>query len=365
MSVELKAPEKSAGLKSLSQLKIAFYVYPTAFQSPGGGEVQLLKTKEHLEKLGAQIKLFDTWNDKLKDFDILHVFGSVKDCLPVMLAAKNAGIKVVLSTICWYSLKSAWGTYGSLSSRVLAVTRHLAKCFTPFFPSERKRMIQISDALLPNSQTEADQLARFFQASPAKIRIVPNGVENTFAEAGPNLFIEKYGLKDFILCVGRIEPRKNQLNMIRALKGISQPLVFIGQYVPHYKAYYDLCRKEAGPNIHFLEVFPHGSPLLASAYAACNTFLLASWLETPGLAALEAALAGAKIVITEEGATREYFQDFAAYAAPDNLNDIRAKALAAFEQKKTPDLKNHILNTYLWKNVAQKTAQVYQEVSRG
>lgn len=226
-------------------------------------------------------------------------------------------------------------------------------------------MIQISDALLPNSQTEADQLARFFQASPAKIRIVPNGVENTFAEAGPNLFIEKYGLKDFILCVGRIEPRKNQLNMIRALKGISQPLVFIGQYVPHYKAYYDLCRKEAGPNIHFLEVFPHGSPLLASAYAACNTFLLASWLETPGLAALEAALAGAKIVITEEGATREYFQDFAAYAAPDNLNDIRAKALAAFEQKKTPDLKNHILNTYLWKNVAQKTAQVYQEVSRG
>jgi glycosyltransferase involved in cell wall biosynthesis len=366
MSSDLKTVhEKTPASKSLGDLRIAFYVYPTAFQSPGGGEIQLLKTKEHLEKLGAKIKLLDTWNDKLKDFDILHVFGSVKDCLPIMLAAKNAGIKVVLSTICWYSWKSALGTYGSRTQRALAFARHFAKAYLPFIPSKRKTMIQISDALLPNSQSEAGQLMSFFGASRDKITVVPNGVEPSFAEANPDAFTAKFKLKDFILCVGRIEPRKNQLNMIRALKDSPYPLVFVGQVVPHHKNYYDLCRKEAGANVHFLDAFEHGSPLLASAYAACNTFLLASWLETPGLAALEAALAGAKIVITEEGATREYFQQFALYAAPNNLSDIRQKTIQAFASSPVPALKKHILENYLWRNTAEKTAEVYLSLMGG
>jgi len=43
--------------------------------------------------------------------------------------------------------------------------------------------------------------------------------------------------------------------------------------------------------------------MLASAYAACDVFVLPSMFETPGIAALEAGLAGAKIVITKYGGT--------------------------------------------------------------
>ena len=194
-------------------MKIAFYVYPTAFQSPGGGEVQLLKTKEYLEKEAAneniEVRLFDPWRDKLKDFDILHTFGSVKDCLPMMLAAEQAGIKNALSTICWYSWTSAFGTYGTFTQKGLSVGRQLAKCFFPFLPSERKKMMQCADILFPNSQSEADQLSRYFCISKEKIFTVPNGVDSSFASASPDPFIKKYGFQDFILCVGRIEPRKN------------------------------------------------------------------------------------------------------------------------------------------------------------
>ena len=42
----------------------------------------------------------------------------------------------------------------------------------------------------------------------------------------------------------------------------------------------------------------HHDPLLASAYAAARVFALPSWFETPGLAALEAALAGCSVAIT-------------------------------------------------------------------
>lgn len=342
--------------------KVAFYVYPTAFQNPGGGEVQLLKTKQFIEREGVPIKLFDPWVDRLKDFDILHVFGSVKDCLPMIKTAKDVGIKVVLSTICWYSWKAAWGTYDSLFHRFGDVLRHTVKNVFPAFPSRRKHMMDMSDRLLPNSQSEANQLCQFFHAAKEKIRIIPNGVDEHFMNANPSQFIDKYALRDFILCVGRIEPRKNQLNMIRALKGINIPLVFIGRHVSNYKDYYAACRREADEKVFFLDAFDHGSDLLASAYAASNTFLLASWLETPGLAALEAGLAGAKIVITDQGATREYFQDFATYVPPDNLKVICNETLSAYKLKKSNLLKEHIRKNFLWNITAQKTIAVYREL---
>ncbi|MFA5166894.1 MAG: glycosyltransferase [Candidatus Omnitrophota bacterium] len=346
-------------------MKVAFYVYPTAFQNPGGGEIQLLKTKQSLEKLGVTVKLFDTWQDKLENFDILHAFGSVKDALPMMQAAHRVGVKNVLSTICWYNWRSAWASYGSWQRRLAAVGRHAAKVFFPFVSSDRKRMMDVADILMPNSQSEAEQLRRFFLTDPKKIRVIPNAVDPVFLDANPDLFVQKYGFRDFVLCVGRIEPRKNQLGMIRALNGTKVTFVLVGDPVKNYPEYYQACRKATGSNIHFLGNIPHDSELLRSAYAACDTFLLASWLETPGLAALEAALAGAKIVITQDGAAREYFKDMALYVAPQSIRQIRKKALASQQLPKTGRLKKYIASNYLWESTGARTLAVYKELLGG
>jgi len=344
-------------------LKVAFFVYPSAFQAQGGGEVQLLKTKEALEALGVKVKLFDTWSDKVENFDILHVFGSVKDCLPMMEVAHRKKVKIALSTICWYSWKSAAGTYGNLKSKGLAMLRHSAKEIAPFLPSRRKRMMQISDILLPNSQSEASQLQRYFGVTPNKIRIIPNGVDESFAHATPACFNAQYPhLKDFVLCVGRIEPRKNQLNMVRSLRNTTIPFVIIGDPVPQYQKYYELCRSEATANISLLGGFPHGSELLKSAYATCKVFLLASWLETPGLAALEAGLAGANIVITGEGATQEYFKEMALYADPGNISNIQNQIRRSLALPKSKQLSDHINSNFSWRNVAEKTLAAYESI---
>ena len=159
------------------KIRAAFFVYPTAFQSPGGGEILLLKTKQYLEREDVHVKLFDMWSDKLNQFDLLHIFGSVKDCLPIIQDAQKLGIKIVLSTICWYSWRAAWGIYSDPYQRFLSLERHAAKTFFPFFPSMRKTMMQLSDLLCPNSETEADQLKRYFQIPEEKIRVIPNGVD--------------------------------------------------------------------------------------------------------------------------------------------------------------------------------------------
>lgn len=342
--------------------RVAFYVYPTAFQNPGGGEIQLLKTKQHLEAEGLSVKLFDPWADKLESFDVLHTFGSVKEALPLMEAAKRVRVKNVLSTICWYSLRAAWGNYGSLKARSTAVLRHVAKIFCPFLPSKRKRMMDIADVLIPNSESESEQLERFFHVPQKKITVIPNAVDAIFLGAKPDSFIKKFGLRDFVLCVGRIEPRKNQLGMIHALSGAKVQFVIIGDPVKNYPEYYHACLKAAGNNVRFLGGIPHDSEMLRSAYASCNTFLLASWLETPSLAALEAGLVGAKVVITKEGATQEYFRNFAFYVDPKNTSDILEKTLVAVKRPKDTLLQERIRQNFLWAHTAKKTLETYHEL---
>lgn len=344
-------------------MRVAFYSYPSAFQNPGGGEVQLLKTKEYLEKMGVEVKLFDQWNDSFDDFDILHVFGSVKDCVGLMRTARNKGVKVALSPIFWSSFRRALNESGGVKKKAELTLRHALKCVIPWLPSGRRNTMAVSDIILPNSRMEAEQVARLFGISSSKMSVVPNGVELRFSQADPDEFVARYGLEDFILYAGRIEPRKNQLNFIRAMKGSGKTIVFMGEPVSDYVEYYEKCKREASNKTHFIGRIEHDSTLLASAYAACGVFALTSWFETPGLVALEASLSGAKVVITEEGSTREYFEDMVEYAGPNELSSIRSAVEKAYDAGNNGQLKEHVMANYTWEKVAEKTIEAYRKIA--
>jgi len=191
--------------------------------------------------------------------------------------------------------------------------------------------------------------------------VVPNGVDTGFSSSDKNIFVKKYNLDNFILTVGRIEPRKNQLNLIKAMKGIDKDLVIIGEAVTGYEWYYEKCRKIAGKNTRFLGKIDHDSDLLKSAYKAASIFVLPGWFETPGLAALEAGISGSKLVATSGGSTKEYFFDKALYINPACVNDIRRKIKMALETEKTLDLQKLIVDNYTWDKVAEKIVEAYKK----
>ncbi|GIV09326.1 MAG: hypothetical protein KatS3mg019_1417 [Fimbriimonadales bacterium] len=113
----------------------------------------------------------------------------------------------------------------------------------------------------------------------------------------------------------------------------------------------------------FLPALPHDGPLLASAYAACRVFALPSMLETPGLAALEAAVAGARVVVPPYGGALEYFQGFALYPNPRSVRAIRAAILTAWNAPHDAETQRQfILSRYSWNVVAQQTVQAYRQV---
>lgn len=343
-------------------IKVAFFAYPSAFQNIGGGEILLLKTKEYLEKEGVFCKLFDMWNDKLSDFDILHVIGTVKDALGLMQTAKNKGLKIVIDPVFFSTFERAMHEHGGIVRKTIACARHLTKVVVPYFPSSRRKMMLLADTVIPNSYVELKQLERLFAIPEKKMHVIPNCVDPDFEFGDENLFTSKFKTRDFILSVGRIEPRKNQLNLIRALKGSKSPLVIIGDPVSDYMDYFEECKRAGDGKVLFIGRIDHADPMLKSAYKACKCFVSQGWFETPGLVALEAALSGANIATTNKGCTIEYFRDFAEYFSPSDIAGIRGAVDNSLRREKNNDFAKHIKKNFLWSIAAKKNIDIYNRV---
>jgi glycosyltransferase involved in cell wall biosynthesis len=334
----------------------------TALDAPGGGETQMLATARALAQVGVAARMWRPWEDDLSRAHVLHLFGSLPEHLPLIASARRRGMKVVLSPIAWFDPLAVWHEPRPLLRRAAACGVLAARGAFPRWPSWRRRLYESVDLLMPNSQAEARQLVQYFDVPLSRIHVVPNGADLRFAEGDRRAFAERFGVQDFILYCGRIEPRKNQLQFLQALDGVQVPIVILGDPLPAHRDYYQACRLAAGPRVHFLERLDHDDPLLADAYAACRCLVLTSWYETPGLAALEAAMTGTPLVLTDRGATREYFGDLARYARPQSRAEIRQAVLTAVERPRSLRLAEHVCENFSWLAAAQVTQAGYQRV---
>ncbi len=327
----------------MKPLTILFNTYPVAFDCPGGGEVQLLKYMEALETLGVRVLRYDPWNPKpqFDAADIVHFFsvqgGSWRFPIYVKEVRK---LPLVISPIIWIDDPAKYNM------------------------EEIRFLLGMADHILPNSQAECDQLASLFNLDPSRFSPVVNGVDDIFFEpVDPALFRQRFGINaPFVLCMGNIEERKNQVRLIEALKGTGLHLVLAGQ--EREAAYAAQCRAVADNTVHFVGRLEHAGELQRSAYAAADALALPSTLETPGLAALEAGAVGCPPALTREGCTQEYFKDCAFYCDPYDVHDIRNAVLKAVHTGKNPALAKRIRNNFTWRHAAHRLHKIYSEIIR-
>lgn len=349
-----------------TKLKVLFVAGPGDFNMQAGGEVQLVKTMEYLKKLNVEVDFFSPFKTKLSDYNIIHIFGpSAFPMWSYLLAekAKKQGVKVVVSTIFWLT------SYNNKTLLYLVKTGMVSKfmfSFGKYIPlfgmAYLKNLFEQSDILLPNTQEEEQIIKHLFNINSNKFCVIPNGVDKAFKKGKGTLFYKKYKTKDFILFVGRVEKRKNVLQLIKEFKKakIGAKLVIIGARSEN--AYCKSCMESADDNVLFLDPIPHDSELLKSAYKACDTLILPSNVETPGLVALEAGLSGAKIAITEIGGTKEYFGNYATYINPFKTLSIKKAVINSFVLRKNKKLSNMILKRFTWEIVAEKTLEAYRKI---
>lgn len=329
----------------------------------GGPNTQIRGTARYLPKYGVRATLFDPWSPLRRDrCDLVHIFAANLGTYHLAREIHTLGIPLVVSPI-MYSLHSPVFIRAARGATRMLQVFGKGLWSDYLFASDICRW---ADRLVPNTLAEGALAAQGLGADPTRITMVPNGVDARFLRADPRLFQKKYGIDKFILNVGHTgHGRKNVLRLIQALAAIDYPAVIIGRIIKG--DYGDACVREASKyrHIHLIDGLDNSSPLLASAYAACDVFALPSLFETPGIAALEAGLAGAKVVITRYGGTEEYFGPMAVYVDPLSVDSIRAGIVEALDKPKTPDLRDHIRTHFLWTHVAERTAGVYRAVLAG
>ncbi len=324
-------------------MKVLFVIYPEAFIVPGGGEVQLLKTKEALERCGVQVDLYDMWKPNIRQYDVLHIFSLVY--LPVLCEeARKHNIPIACSPIIWVDENTSEEEKNYI----------LRSCQQP-------------DALLCNSPSEVRQLG-LLDIPKDRLHVTYNAIDKKNAHGpGPELFCTEYGLenKKYILSLANIDRRKNQLRLLQAYQelNLSLPLIIIGEAINGDVQYERQITQTTIPGVRVLNALPHGSDMLKSACQGAAVHVLPSLLETPGLASLEAAALGTKIVTTQGGSTRDYFGDMVEYVDPFSVDDIKRGIRNALDNETDTDaVRTHIINNFTWERTAQETLDVYKKL---
>ena len=158
------------------------------------------------------------------------------------------------------------------------------------------------------SEFSADELAAHTPIPRERIRVVPNGVHLTPATAEATARArERIGLADrpFVLCVGTVQPRKNQGALVEAFRGavadgVPHALVIVGG-----QGWLDPRVDAAASDDWLLRPGAIGAPDLVGLYAAADLFVLPSLHEGFGLPALEAMAQGTPALVSDIPALRE------------------------------------------------------------
>lgn len=367
-------------------MRILFQSRKTLFDAPGGDTIQLLKTKEYLEKLGLEIDISTELTPSLYKYDIVHVFNLMRgqESLMQVMNAKKQGKKVALSTI--YGLYTDFERYGRnglskyvfrlLSPFQIEYVKIAARTFlggelhkgsiqmllTGYYHTLRK-IVRNTDVFLPNSVSEMNRVIADYKLDKPLYEAIPNAVDTAvFDPEKVQIDDELRQYEGCILSVARIEGRKCQLELVQAVKETDYKLVIIGKPGKNAQGYYEAVKAAAGGNVTFIQHLDHER--LPQFYKLAKVHALISWMETPGLSSLEAGVMGANLVITPNGDTRDYFGDMAEYCTAGDVESIKAALGRAYNRPANGKLRDHILENFTWQKAAAATLAAYNKIKK-
>lgn len=338
-------------------MKVLIQSYNTCCQNQSGGvQNRVRKIHDLLNKCGVTVDYFSSFGTRVEDYDILHIFYLSPETFDLVRYAKQKGVKIVLSPI-----------VGLIGGGILDFCRIFLNKF-PILTAHKMSFFvaKNADLLLTESSREAQFISKHYGIDKEKFRIIPNGVDCEVYE-GNEIYEEIRGVKKYVLQVGRFDNNKNQINVIKALKGSNIDVVFIGGPVPTSESYYEKCYAEAAGNehFHFLGWQKPDSSLLKSAYANADVVILPSYQETFGLVVLEGAINGAKIAVSNTLPILEFepLRNVCTFN-PASIEDIRIKVSTLLKEERDTQLKDKVESFFSWDSVIDKHIECYEELLR-
>jgi glycosyltransferase involved in cell wall biosynthesis len=357
-------------------MRILFCNRGNAFDLPGGDTVVMKRLKEGLEKRGITVDFTnDPRSTDVRRYTMIHGFNLT---LPAVAdatakAAIIGNVPFVMTTLqedfprYYHKAATAFSWFNAYAGAdasareammpldaALAAATPVPLCTAPF-------AARAASLLFACSASEAENLRGWFGHN--RIAVTPFGSSVRDLPVKASLFEEQFGVKDFILCVGRVEPRKNQLMLLYALRESAVPIVFADGGFTYQPAYLTLCKgmRRKGRTLYTGRL---SDELLVSGYRACRLHCLPSWYELPGLVSLEAARYGCAVAASSWGALPDYLGDAAAWFEPDRPAEIHSLIESGFGRSALPAAQNAAerARSFSWESFVEQTVLHYERV---
>src|SRR5262249_25113837 len=278
--------------------------------------------------------------------ELLHLHGIG----PALLApvAKGLGMKVIVT---YHSRNYEHRKWNGLARSVLRIGELCAVTF--------------ADPVIVVSQCLATSLRQRFPWAAARISFIPNGATHLIAFKWENHFgddvLARYGLEDkkYIISVGRLVPEKGLHDLCQAFKAahIAYKLVIVGA-ADHADKYAARLLEQASGTIIFSGFVAHD--VLERLLQSGSLFVLPSYNEGLPIAALEAAVAGVPVLMSDIEPNRELGFQPENYFRVGDINDLRHKIMQEHEHYRVN--RDRIVQKYDWSLVAAETEKIYAKV---
>lgn len=182
------------------------------------------------------------------------------------------------------------------------------------------------DAVIVFSRSQRAMLEEF-SVDPARIRVIPNGVDVTKYAPGPKDYKRELGARLLISFVGRVDPEKNVNVLLETCQALDLPddcnVVIVGDGLDLGR----LRRKYASDGRIIFRGFVREDLERARILRSSDIFVLPSSVEGLSLSMLEGMASGAATIATDVGSDGEALQGAGIVLDLDSLEDQLPLAL--------------------------------------
>jgi len=184
------------------------------------------------------------------------------------------------------------------------------------------------------SEYSRQAIIDLYHIPPELVWVVPNGVDRTVFYPGnrvasAEIVSKKFGIRNYILTVGRLEPRKNHIGLLRAYALLKReksdigPLVIVGNKDFGYKPFFDALHElDISNSVHIFEGVDE--VLLPHMYRAAKMFVYPSFAEGFGIPPIEAMACGTPVISSDTTALADVISQGGVLVNPANIEDIAA-----------------------------------------
>jgi glycosyltransferase involved in cell wall biosynthesis len=288
-------------------------------------------------------------------YDLIHVHGNISGAFLPLLRKRIKCVFTIHNRTPWML------PYSSLKQAFRKIA----------FNTLDLNIICSADRVITLSENLKREIVCRFKICPAKIKVIPNGVDSKFFKPSiPNSasIRDKYEINhDYVLFVGRLVEEKAVHTLLEAIAGTNLHAVIVGDgpLLPFLRSLATHLRIDH--QVNFIGLVPRSE--LPNFYAQAALFVLPSIAEGSPLAGFEAMASGLPIVASRTSGMEDIVN------ASQNGIIIDPKDTQHFREKLVELFKNTSLRRimgersrkiveaqYSWKENARRTLELYKTI---